>query len=73
VIVPDSPLDPADIEVGVDGEGGEEERMKRDACRERRRRLRVWMIVGRGRRRRGSGGRPMEREAREMKTKVWSI
>lgn len=46
--------------------------MNRDAWRERRSKTTNWMMEGRGRRRLGMGGRPIEREERDRKTKVWS-
>ena len=53
-------------------EGGvyaDEEKMKRDDCRERRMRTKNCTMDGRGRSRRGRGGRPMDRDERERKTK----
>jgi hypothetical protein len=37
----------------------------------RRRRIPAWMIAGRGRRRAGRGGTPIEIDDRERKTVVW--
>lgn len=46
--------------------------MKRDAWSERRRSTKNWMIVGRGKRRRGSAGTPRDRDDRDKNTKDWS-
>jgi hypothetical protein len=45
-----------------------DEKMNRDACRERRSRTKNWITVGKGRSRLGIGGRPSESEDLERKT-----
>jgi hypothetical protein len=68
VMVESTPLDG----IGCGGVYSDGERMKWDAWRERMRRLRICTMVGSNRKRRGIGGRLIEREDRDRKTNVWS-
>jgi hypothetical protein len=49
------------------------EKMNRADWRDSKTRTTNWMMDGTARYRLGMGGRPSERELREMKTKDWSV